>query len=62
MNGYSKELKKKINSENSPDLIVMATKGHQGFLDVVSASTIKQVLRRAPIPLLAVPVFRNRLS
>jgi len=61
MNGYSKELKKN-NRENSPDLIVMATKGRQGFLDVVRTSTTEQVLRRAPIPLLAVPAFRNGLS
>lgn len=49
----------KVVDEISPDLIVMATKGHQGFLDAARGSTTEQVLRRAPIPLLAVPAFRN---
>jgi nucleotide-binding universal stress UspA family protein len=37
------------------NLLVMATKGHQGFLDVLRGSTTEQVLRRAPCPVLAVP-------
>ena len=51
-----------IVDEISPDLIVMATKGHQGILDAVRGSTTEQVLRRARIPLLAVPAFRKRIS
>jgi len=35
----------KLADEISPDLIVMATKGHQGFLDAVRGSTTDQVLR-----------------
>jgi nucleotide-binding universal stress UspA family protein len=38
------------------DLIVMATSGHDGFLDVLRGSVTEQVLRRVPCPLLAVPV------
>ena len=37
------------------DLLVMATKGHQGFLDVLRGSTTEQVLRRVSCPVLAVP-------
>lgn len=39
----------------SADLIVMATEGHDGFLDALRGSTTEQVLRRAPCPVLAVP-------
>ena len=42
--------------EMGADLLVMATKGHEGFLDVVRGSTTEQVLRRAQCPVLAVPV------
>ncbi len=38
-----------------PDLIGMATAGHNGFLDALRGSTTERVLRRAPCPLLAVP-------
>jgi nucleotide-binding universal stress UspA family protein len=37
------------------DLIVMATEGHQGFLDALRGSTTERVLRQAPCPVLAVP-------
>lgn len=37
------------------DLVVMATEGHDGFLDALRGSTTEQVLRRTPCPLLAVP-------
>lgn len=37
-----------------PDLIGMATAGHNGFLDALRGSTTERVLRRAPCPLLAV--------
>jgi nucleotide-binding universal stress UspA family protein len=52
----------KLADEISPDLIVMATKGHQGFLDALRGSTTEQVLRYAQSPLLAVPAFRKELS
>ncbi|MCA9420743.1 MAG: universal stress protein [Nitrospira sp.] len=38
----------------SPDLIVMAIQGHQGFLDALRSSTTERVLREAPCPILAV--------
>ena len=41
--------------QSAADLIVMATEGHQGFLDAIRGSTTERVLRQAPCPLLAVP-------
>lgn len=38
------------------DLIVMATEGREGFLDALRGSTTEQVVRRAPCPVLAIPV------
>jgi nucleotide-binding universal stress UspA family protein len=38
------------------DLIAMATAGHRSVFDLVRGSTTEQVLRRAPCPVLAVPV------
>jgi nucleotide-binding universal stress UspA family protein len=38
------------------DLIVMATRGHQGFLDALRGSTTERVLHGTKCPLLAVPV------
>lgn len=52
----------KLADELSPNLIVMATKGHQGFLDALRRSTTEQVLRYAQSPLLAVPAYKKRLS
>lgn len=42
------------------DLIAMATRGHQGLLDVLRGSVTEQVLRRARCPILAVPVLHRR--
>lgn len=42
-------------SDWKPDLIGMATAGHNGFLDALRGSTTERVLRRVPCPLLAVP-------
>jgi nucleotide-binding universal stress UspA family protein len=39
------------------DLIVMATRGHDGLLDRIMGSTTEQVLRQANRPLLAVPAI-----
>jgi len=41
---------------HSADLIVMPTEGAKGFIEMFSGSTTQQVLRRAPCPVLAVPV------
>lgn len=41
--------------EVGADLIVMATQGHNGFLDALRGSTTEQVLRKAGRALLAVP-------
>jgi nucleotide-binding universal stress UspA family protein len=38
------------------DLIAMATAGHSSVLDIMRGSTTERVLRRAPCPVLAVPV------
>ncbi len=43
--------------ELEPDLIVMATAGHQGFLDMIRGSATERVLRESPCPLLAVQAF-----
>jgi nucleotide-binding universal stress UspA family protein len=40
----------------SADLIIMTTEGHAGVLDALRGSTTERVLRRAPSPVLAVPV------
>lgn len=37
------------------DLIVLATEGHQGFLDALRGSTTERVVREATCPVLAVP-------
>jgi nucleotide-binding universal stress UspA family protein len=42
-------------AEIEADLIVMATRGHDGLLDALRGSTTEQVLRQAGRPLLAVP-------
>lgn len=36
-------------------LVVMPTKGHDGFLDALRGSTTERVLRAVPCPLLAIP-------
>lgn len=38
------------------DLIGMPTAGHHGFLDALRGSTTERVLRRAPCPVLSVPI------
>ncbi len=38
------------------DLIAMTTAGHQGLLDSLRGSTTERVVRRAPCPVLVVPV------
>lgn len=42
-------------NEQSADLIIMATAGHEGVLDALRGSVTEQVLRRSPCPVLAVP-------
>lgn len=41
--------------EEGSDLIVMATQGHQGFLDALRGSITERVLRNARCPVLAIP-------
>ncbi len=41
------------------DLIVMATAGHQGFLDAIRGSTTERVVQQARCPVLAVPVGKS---
>ncbi len=41
--------------EHGADLVVMATHGHDGVLDVLRGSVTEQVMRRSDVPLLAVP-------
>lgn len=42
--------------DHQADLLVMATHGHDGLLDLLVGSTTEQVIRAAPCPLLALPV------
>lgn len=42
--------------ELDADLIAMATEGRHGILDTLRGSTSEQVVRRAPCPVLAVPI------
>jgi nucleotide-binding universal stress UspA family protein len=44
------------------DLLVLATQGHQGFLDALRGSTTERVVRGARSPVLAVPEQRERAS
>ena len=41
-----------VEKEIKADLIVMATKGHDGFLDALRGSTTERVLRGASCPML----------
>lgn len=41
------------------DLIVMATQGHQGFLDALRGSTTERIVRNAKCPVLAVPAYSD---
>ncbi len=45
-----------VAKEKHPDLIVMATEGHNGFLDALRGSMTERVVREARCPVLAVPV------
>lgn len=47
----------RVAEESEADLIAMATRGKQGFLDALRGSTTQRVLRRAPCPVLAVPLL-----
>ena len=38
------------------DLVAMPTEGHHGFLDAMRGSTTERIVRRAPCPVLAIPV------
>lgn len=43
-------------NEYTPDMIVMPTKGHQGFLDALRGNITEQIVRKSNCPVLAVPV------
>lgn len=45
----------RVAEEQAVDLVVMATRGHEGILDALRGSVTEQVLRRARCPVLAVP-------
>jgi nucleotide-binding universal stress UspA family protein len=42
--------------EFDPELVVMTTAGHHGFMDALRGSTTERILRAVPCPLLAVSV------
>jgi nucleotide-binding universal stress UspA family protein len=41
--------------ESMANLIIMVTKGTEGFLDILRGTTTEQVLRQSPCPVLSVP-------
>jgi nucleotide-binding universal stress UspA family protein len=41
--------------KSRPELVVMTTAGHDGFLDALRGSTTERVLRDSRVPLLAIP-------
>ena len=49
-----------VADEQSSDLIVMTTQGHDGFLDALRGSTTERVLQSAQCPVLAVPTGWRR--
>ncbi len=49
-----------VAEKSHPDLIVMATAGHQGLFDDLRGSTTERVLRDAPCPVLAIPSKHRR--
>ena len=55
----------KTAEEIAADLIVMATQGHEGFLDALRGSTTERIVRASSCPVLAVPsshLLRNNLQ
>jgi nucleotide-binding universal stress UspA family protein len=46
-----------VAEEVAADLVVMATAGHEGFLDALRGSTTEQALRQLKRPMLAVPAL-----
>jgi len=44
-----------VEKEERPNLIVMPTQGHNGFMDALRGSTTERVIREAHCPILAVP-------
>lgn len=44
-----------MENEYAPDLIVMATQGHEGFVDDLLGSTTERILRNSRCPVLAIP-------
>lgn len=49
-----------VAEEIRPDLIVMATAGHNNLFDDLRGSTTERVLRAAPCPVLAIPKKQRR--
>ena len=45
-----------VAGECAADLVVMATRGHDGFLDALRGSTTERVVRHARCPVLGLPV------
>lgn len=58
--GNPVEVIAKVAESIDADLILMATAGHQGFLDVIRGSTSERVLHNAPCPVLTVPGAEER--
>lgn len=53
--GIAEEEILKAAGTHQADLIVMVTRGHEGFLDAIRGNSTERVLRDAPCPVLALP-------
>ena len=55
LDGDPVEMISQVAEKTQPDLIVMATGGHNGFMDVIRGSVTERVCRELSLPLLAIP-------
>lgn len=55
LEGDPKDVIAKVVQKNKPQLVVMATAGHDSFLDALRGSVTERVLRDCRVPLLTIP-------
>jgi nucleotide-binding universal stress UspA family protein len=55
LEGDPKEVITRVIQKSRPQLVVMTTAGHDGFLDALRGSITERVLRDSCVPLLAIP-------
>lgn len=57
--GIPEEIIVNVARNHQADLIVMVTRGHEGFLDAIRGNSTERVLHDAPCPVLAIASDRN---